>query len=318
MRIILSAVAVSAMLLLAGCSGATTTPSPPAAGTCLDSQSGQDADWTSTVDCTEPHLYDVVGSAVWPGIDDAIAEGDAGDLFDTISSGKASTEYLTWAYSECSGLFRTAIGADAFNFGGKDAAALDLYPGGNYFVDYSLGSRDAFVAGQHDTLCSAAWVDATNTQQVPVAFDKGVTLADFFTPAFPASTRACYTYGASSTDNADCPKPHKGEFLAFFDGVAAVGADWVSSVDPSTGLAPDYTAPDAFCNAIVSTLYPAIAQSDTWYAFTDIDPSSDAWSKYDGTVDPTSEYSMFCAIVPYTGTLLAGDVIDGSATVVAE
>ena len=78
-----------------------TAPDVPAVGTCLEDMNGYDSDRRSIVDCTELHLYDVVGSAEWPGMADAIEEaGSAERVFGLIIAHRAGplvNAYDAWA-----------------------------------------------------------------------------------------------------------------------------------------------------------------------------------------------------------------------------
>ncbi len=317
----LLAVAAAALLTLTACSGLNPTPSGTVAGTCLADYNGPDADRTSIVDCSQEHTFDVYASATWPGMDAAIADSDAEAVFDALTSDAASVVsdvYWAWAHAECSDRFIEHVGLDSVTIEGKSAQELGLLPGGRWDLDYSLDAREAFVGGDHSTICSLVWYDEAG-DPATVKHEPGVSAATMLSN-FTTELQGCFTRDPDADprySNTNCAEPHNGQYLMYLDALAALGADFVSSMDPETTIFADYEPLDSYCTTVIETVYPGVLDSPSWTVWSDQTGRFAGWQDYNGTVDADQIYPVYCAILAPVGEL-RGDVISGNATVSLE
>jgi hypothetical protein len=328
---------LTAALLLSGCTATAPTPGPdndpvptPEAlalepGACLADYNGVDSDRTSLVACTAEHAFDVFEIATWPEMDAELAATDAGDLYDEIMAEEAtprSNEYWAWADEHCYGEFLSYIGLSSAVIEGKTAEELAITPGGRWNLDYSLASRDAFVEGDTSTVCSLTWFDETGAD-ITVAHADGVTAADLL-GTFTPELQTCYTRNPEVTDNLryvdkDCTTPHNGQYLLYLDGLAALGAEYMATMDPTTTLFADYGPLDGYCATAIEEVFPGLLDDDTWQPWADQVAGWLGWENYDGTIDPTLLYPVYCGVLTTTdGTTVVGDAISGDIIVSLE
>ncbi len=248
-----------------------------AVGVCLADANGYDSDRRSVVECTEPHLYDVVGSAEWPGMDDAIAEsGGARETFDLIVDhrpGPVVAAYDEWADEFCSTALRDVVG---WSTGMTDR--LWVMPSVAYQVDRSLASRSDFVAGDHLTLCSAAWWE-------PLAYDSEITVESMLEAEFPLETRDCWV---------EFERVLRVRLLARrtsisglgFDGLAAFGIDFIRN--PDEMAEEDWGRVSDKCWELATFLLPAF-DGETMYTWASAE--GEVWEELaTGTPDADQRY----------------------------
>ncbi|MEQ1736320.1 MAG: hypothetical protein ABL886_07955, partial [Rhodoglobus sp.] len=288
-------------------------------GTCLADYSGDDSDRTSVVDCTQPHSFAVLGEIMWPDMQKEIAAADAQSVFDAIqndSLGPLGRVYWAWVYEECRVLMRTAIGLEGVTISGVSAADLELIPGGNWSLDMSLASADAFASGELSTLCAVRWTDLVGENAMP-AMPAGVTVVDMLTKAAP-EVRACFTRDPDADPsyvNVECSKSHNGQYLIFLNALPALGADFVATADPETTIFAEYAPLDDFCTEALDTLFPGVLSSDDWGVWSDQQSGVGSWEGYDGTVLNDGYYPVYCGILAHDGRTFTGDVISGDVNV---
>lgn len=317
--------AAVALLALTACTGPGAPGSDDASatfavGTCLADFVGIDSDRTTVVDCTEDHYFDVVGVETWPEMDAEIAASDAETVYDAITGDEASElgdAYWDWAYDTAIVFYLEAIGLAGVTIDGATAEELSLSPGARFGLDYSLATRDAFVAGDHTTLFSSTWWSPEDTQ-IQVALPEGVTVADTVSGALPADLQGCFTRDPNATGekytNVACTESHNGQYLAYVNGRVGLGAEFMATVDPSNTIFPDYGPVDDYCTILLDTIYPGLLDSASWGVWSDQAPGGD-WEGYDGTIDPEGYYPIYCAILGTSGTTFTGDVISGDVNV---
>lgn len=308
-KVVATVLAPLVVLALAACTGPSPAPAAGTApGTCLSAYNGTDADRTSAVACTEEHLFDVFGTAVWPGMADALAAGDAGDLHDQLvdaGSTPLSEAYWDWALPNCTSMMREAIGLTG-EIDGVSLDDLDAVPPGPWLRDASLPAREAFIAGDHTTLCSVTWTDQDDRDRA-VAYPEGVTVLDMLGSGFPSDQRSCFTRVDNDYTPTACDEPHSGQYLLVFDGLPSLGAEWLATKEVGVGF-PDYSALDDYCTVALDRILPGILDPADRIVWSD-DWGTAGWEDYDGSIDPTREYPMYCAILaPDSGTL-TGDAI---------
>ncbi len=321
--------ALLALLSLAACSAPSPTPdgapAPDASavadpsvvpGACLESYLARDADRTTLVDCTDEHIFDVFGTAVWPDMEDALAEVDPGELLDQIAdpySTPLSTAYWDWAHPTCNSVMREAIGLTG-TIDGLSMDELNMVPAGLWARDASLPAPDAFAAGDHTTLCSITWHDV-NIEARTVAYPAGMTGLDLLAATFPVDQRTCFTQTDNGHITTACDEPHNGQYLLVFDGLPGLGADYLASYDPTAGFA-DYVLLDEYCTTALDTVFPGVLDSTDWIVWSD-SWGTEGWEDYDGTIDPDKSYPLYCG-VHATGEdedgLMTGEVLSGTVT----
>ena len=316
LKIVAPVFASLAVLALAACSPSVPAPDPGTVpGTCLADYNGPDADRTSVVECTEEHVFDVLGTAVWPGMEDALKQTDPGELHDQLvdaGSTELSEQYWDWALPNCNAIMRGAIGLTGA-IDGVSVDDLDAFVAGPWERDASLPSREAFIAGDHTTVCSFTWVDL-DQQARTVAYPTGVTGLDLLAATFPSDQRTCFTRDPQANPSyrvTPCDEPHSGQYLLVIDGLPSLGADWLATKEVGVGF-PDYTTLDDYCTIALDTVFPGLLDSPDWIVWSD-DWGTAGWEDYDGTIDETRAYPMYCAVIaPDSGTI-TGDVLSGTA-----
>ena len=317
------AAAAAAVLVLTGCSGAAPSPQIPV-GTCLEEYNGADSDRDTIVECTEPHQFDVIGSETWPEMAERIAATDAATVFDAITgetSDDAAVEiadaYWAWAATRYAPLTIEATGLTSVTVGGVTAVDMELVPGARWGWDASLATRDAFIAGDHATLYSMTWFNAAG-DQIAASHPADVTIADIMSGTFTPELQGCFTRDPDAEEkyvNTECAVSHNGQYLFYADGLAALGADYMATVDPQSTVFADYGPLDAFCTELIDTALPGLLDSDDWGVWSDQVNRIAGWEEYDGTIDPSLTYPVYCAILTTGGKTIAGDVLAGDVKV---
>jgi hypothetical protein len=313
-RALIGLVLVAAGLSLAGC---TPEPIEPVE---LDALSCVDASWNggpardAVVACTSPHLFDVVTSLGAWHVDPADDRDDGlpvGDLYERLvradDGDELVTDYTAWAQPACENALRTLLGLDAISVG--DATAEQLAPrvDGRYTVITSLSTRSAYARGDRTTLCSVGWL-GENGGLVSRSHQPGADLRALAGPGLSLSERECILFAGGTTRPVDCTQPHSGQVIVDVDALAALGRDWVASVDPSTGLPISFLAADDAGEAVLTGLVPQASFGDGRGARAAIRPT-DAWVGFDGTVIPGARYPLSCAVaVVGQASLMEGDV----------
>jgi hypothetical protein len=322
------AVAVAEMMVLSGCSLLTPLPGFPQSGpgaaelevgSCLDGMSGADSDRRSVVDCDQPHLFEVTAVTEWPGMADAIEEaGGAAEAWDALHVIVGSTgepthpEYFDWAETACETATQQVLRIDDVELDGKSAADIWLRLGAGYGVDLSLDTREGFVAGDHRTVCSAAWYDARGNP-LSVTLGDGITLSDAAGPDFPLDQRECWDDEFYLTT---CKVPHAAQVLVGFDGVATLGAELVAKLGNGDGTDSDWEVADTVCDQLLDQTLPSSADFGPDLGYLSEIGISPGWEAFEGTLDPDQNYPFACVALGDEGTMFEGDVFDGTAAVV--
>lgn len=313
--------------LLSGCGVVGLLGDPPdlrapagtlEVGACLEGMVGNDSDRDSVVSCDAPHRFEVTAIAEWPGMDDFIsANGDkAFSLLHPsgVPKNQDVRDYGDWAFAECQQSVMEAAGIAQVEVDGHTAADLWLRLGGGYGVDTSLASRTAFQAGDHRTVCSAAWFNSYGAPS-PVQFPAGVRFADVNTTSLPITQRECW---GLDYEVVPCDTDHAAQVIVDFDGLEAFGPEVVTRAAEGEPTEADWKLEDEFCDALTDAAMamPEFMSGLSYYA----DLQSDyGWGAWDGTVDEDSSYRYACLMTaPKVGDSLSGDVFAGTAQIVAD
>ena len=299
--------------MLGGCSllpQPEPKPVPPAAGTCLADRVDGTIDRTSVVPCTEQHLFDVIGTVTWDGMDAAIADSDAEGAYNAITNGRVA-EFDSAMFDARDELTQQLLGIDGVSTNGVDAASMDLMVMGP-LTEFSLADRDTFVAGDHTTVCVVRWTDFSDVERT-VAYPDGIGVADYADPAFPTDLHVCAVIDGTANTFLDCADPHESQQLLAFRGIDAVGAEWIATVNPADLSVTDYSVPDAVCADLVAQAFPGL--TGPWVVWSNIFGGSSGWDGFDGTVDPDAGYYFSCDLhAADDTTYLVGDAFSGTST----
>lgn len=313
-RRLIATVATAALLtLLSGC--ALPLPIPkgpvkisvpdgplvaPAVGDCLDDLNGVDADWRAGVPCTEPHLYDIVAIAEWPGMTKALEGRSAANVFADINAFASDTfvqSYWAWAHEFCAGATREALG-----WGRLDPRfdALHVLPVGSWAFDMSLATRVDFTAGEHRTLCSIGWYQ-------PRAGRAGMTIADDFVADSTDATEECWITGSATMTPVDCAEEHTDQSVLWFDARAAFGDAYLAPFDELDDADWDLAA--SMCSDLVTSVLPDVTDSlGVWATIR----YPDLWDELaEAGPEPQTWYLMDCVLGSFDGARFTGDLFDG-------
>ncbi|MCS0499265.1 septum formation family protein [Protaetiibacter mangrovi] len=322
-RLVAALAGVSLLAVLSGCAMPLPLPIPrgpgaagtadggpaapagaPVVGDCLDGMNGVDSDWGSHVECTRPHLYDVVAIDEWPGMDAAIDGATPARVFSAINGGSDDTfvsEYWGWAHEFCAAAVRDALG-----WGGLHPRYDDLHvmPAGEWGFDMSLAARSDFDAGEHRTLCSLGWFDEH-------ARTTGATLPEDFVADAGAGTEECWVTDSTTADPVDCTEPHTDQTILWFDARSAFGDSFLAPETEFTDT--QWQLVNATCADLVAPLLPTVPEGLTvwgwarypeiWEDLADAPPVPDTW------------YTMDCLVGSYDGSEFVGDLLDGTRPV---
>ena len=102
--------------------------------------------------------------------------------------------------------------------------------------------------------------------------------------------------GADGLDGADLQLARLGQApgdVADAVGLAALGADYMATVDPQSTVFADYGPLDAFCTELIDTALPGLLDSDDWGVWSDQVNRIAGWEEYDGTIDPSLTYPVY-------------------------
>jgi hypothetical protein len=324
MRTIRLALLLAALPLLAGCALLPLLPGfphPSAAGdlkpgVCLEGMVGNDSDRDSIVPCDASHRFEVAAIIEWPGMN-AFIDDNGEFSYSRLhpaspSSDDGVNEYLDWAFAACQeSVMEVAAIADV-EVDGHTAADLWLRLGGGYGVDVSLASRTAFQAGDHRTVCSAAWYNDYGAPTT-VEFPPGVRFADVNTTSLPIEQRECWD---DDYELIGCDQEHVAQVVVDFDGLEAFGPELITRVAEGNSTESDWDLAAQLCDELTdeSMARPEFMYGLSYYA----DSQSDyGWGSWDGEVDPELTYRFACLIAaPEIGDKLIGDVFAGTAEIV--
>ncbi len=316
MRRVMAALgAVTVTVALGGCGilswlpGPIVTAPPIAVGVCLDGMNGADSDRTSVVACEEPHLFEITAIDQWPGMADALADAgdDRGAVWDDIHLADANAsgaEYGDWASRDCNEAAQRVVGISDVEVDGHTAGDLWLRVGGTYGIDFSLGSREEFAAGDVSTICSVAWYDDAGHPRMTSA----PPFARLMAPGIDPELRECVTGDDRSIP---CDQPHAAQLLLSFDGLVAFGPELIARVAGSGGADEDRAVADAFCEQLLLKTLPSTAGLGGLRVVAEVESRSPGWGAFEGTVDPGGGYFFSCFAAGETGETVTGDVFDG-------
>jgi len=300
---------LSGCALLAHLPGATTEPEEPVGplgiGSCLDGMIGADSDRDAVVSCEVPHLFEVTAVEEWPGMEDLLADASGADAawYDVPDD----EGYIDWSSKACMQAAQRMIGIADVAVGDLEAGDMWLRVMGPYNVDMSLASRQAFVDGDHRTVCSLAWYFDNQTPQ-----RSDGSFADLMKPGVDSDRRECWD---SDTYVVPCARPHAIQAMLGFDGLIAFGDDLVKRVADGDASDDDWTTVDDFCEEVLYQALPATSNPDNLYYYGET-AFGTGWDEYEDTIDPDLPYPFACLLLPEEdGQLLTGDVFDGDAAV---
>lgn len=301
-RILALAGAEALVASLAACAPEAAEPVELTAGSCVaDSWNG--GPFRSTVvDCSSPHLFDVVASlGEWSGIPAALqeTEADARALYERLvradPADEVATAFHDWADAGCATAFDALLGFDRVAVDGLDGSTLGLRVHASWQLVTALSTGEQFARGDRTTVCAVAWPDSDGSL-AEVAHPAGTTVAALAGPGLPLASRECFDLASDGgRSTVPCTQPHRGQVIVDVDARAALGEGWVADVDPSTGRSRDYGAADEACAAVLDQLLPDGALGDGRQSWADLRPV-EGWVGFDGTVGD-ARYPISCAVI---------------------
>jgi len=219
----------------------------PKAGQCISKEikdlDDLAPDFTTVVDCTEPHVYEVVDVIDVPkrfleGKTKAERRANRTELATVAGESVLKAKFERFAWDGCRPATLEAVGLSKLQIAGKPASEsgayllmggalnwLNLTPGGNW------------IDGDTKLVCSIRFTEHIITTQAvgpkPVrAASKEPAYTDFLTADFPVGRRQCMTYDDKGRRSLlACDKPHYGEMFFSFDAQMAFGEKFVKSID---------------------------------------------------------------------------------------
>ena len=277
------------------------------AESCLDDLRGRIASSADLVTCSTSHTADVIALVEWPGMEELIAGETAKVIWDELSGNYAqlglSVDYDDWTADACGDALRELIGWDGLSIGGRDAAELDLRPGGSYEVVAAVAESGAFLDGDHRVRCLASWFE-------PIEYSRGMTIADLVTAGFPTIGRDCYLADDEGyLEPTYCNLRHTDQTIVTFDTLTALGAQFVTNDELDTASQLDA---DRFCEDAVGTVLGTWDEADRFVWAGSM--WSNDWAALVDEPDPAGSYPYGCLLSTFVGEFARDDVFESQET----
>lgn len=242
---------LAAALLLGGCGssdaddagaseatsdGPSASPSeetgPQAATDRCYAEAGSDGpDYSTAVDCSEPHVGEVFGVLDVPA--DLPEERS---LY--VEDREAAARWADWGDDACAIALTSATGGDERNeVMGLPEGTVNV-PDWEGTFSYSLVTEEEWDAGAHQTVCTAR-----QNEDEPLA---GEFVAGAVTEDRDPALAICAGYQDGASAFVDCDEPHYSE-LAFRYDAQALGEDFLADLDPADPTGAQYEEMDALC-----------------------------------------------------------------------
>ena len=304
-------VVVAVCLLAVGCTK-TGTPTPselksatPKVGQCIGKEikdlDDLAPDFNDVVDCTKPHVYEVVDVIDVPkkfrkGSTKAERQANRTELATVESTSALKAKFEQFASDRCGpGTFKAA-GMSKLSIAGKSASEsdADLVMGGalNWL---NISPTANWIDGDAKLVCSIRFtkhiITTNDVDPLPVeSKTERPVYKDFLTKDFPLDRRQCVTYdGKGERSYIPCDEEHFGEMFFSFDARKAFGKAFVKSVDLTDPHDPNWAKINTSCTDAL----PLLLGKDIDSQLTAIaEPGPGGW---DGTGD---YFGTNCLVVP--------------------
>jgi len=314
-RILALLALTGAASVLAGCSLLPFGGGSSFALTCYPAGTAYDGPQSGAVECTEPHDLEQFAETSAAEIQTAL---DA-DGADAVWGAYGDPDSVLWegfwdhTADACTQAAAAVFGFGDVEIGGVAAADMRLLPAGTFSIGSGLADQEGYEGGDTAARCYLDWFGFTDTGDVEFAYDDGTGPADFASGDFAGSDmRECFVrYEAGADyDYVPCSEDHNGQYLFYFDGQSALGAEWIRGFSEGA-VRDDYTELDAFCTALIEKVYPGLLDTPGWSVWGDKTDffAPDGWDTYafDGDVDPDAVFMHYCGMLADDST--TGDLV---------
>jgi hypothetical protein len=328
----LPALAFVACLILAGCRSGTVADDKPAAsaavhaGDCIAKEipdlDDKAPDYGSTVDCTEPHIYEVSGLLSVParflrGSTRKQRLANRRLLGSVAGHSSLAEDFRDYTHRECGPPALVRAGMDGITIGGKsmrDVGAELVMGGATTWINLSPPAQ--WVAGGEKVICSVRFTkhftDEGEVAPSPITARFGhPAFYDFLTDDFPAARRQCITYDSQQRYALNpCTQQHYAEIFFSYDAAAAFGEEFVKGIDIEN---PSDAQWEKLGDPCADALSMVLGK--------DVDPGVTGGADFGvrGWFQKSDVYTTYCLAVPYKADdldLPAGSLI-GKADKVA-
>lgn len=332
----LRALAVVVCLVAAGCGGPEPATGPvtptekkavaPAtfrAGDCFAKEvpDGDDVapDFTSAVDCTKPHVYEVSDVFAVP---ERYLRGDSRKqklanrkvLGSTTKGSQLADEFQSYAASECESSILKRAGINRIKVAGKPLKEVNaglVMSGGSTWIN--LAPVPNWTDGEQEFICTVRYTEhqtgGGDLAPRPVkAKSDHPAFHDFLTKDFPADRRLCVTYDSQERYSLEpCGDgQHYGEIFFGYDAAAAFGEKFVEGVDSEEPSEAEWTKLGDPCFEAL----PALLGNNFDEDLSGVADLADA-----GWYEEASVYATYCIAVPYESEdfdLPAGSLVENA------
>ncbi len=257
-------------LVLTGCGGGGSNPKTSAsdvqAGTCIakevDDEDDTAPDLSSVVDCSEPHIYEVLDVVDLP--DDALAGktdkeklANRKDLATLENENEEQSDqnaaYFEFALPRCEQALRKHTGYDDITVEGKSAEEIALLPvlGAEVYTPWlNLMPKTQWLEGKRQFICSVRYVEDSEEEEPPTepvsSPDGKMLIASASSPSFPIELRGCSNVDSKKDDavtSVGCEESHTSEGLFIFDGDVVFGEKMMAPITKAKNPTDEQMAP---------------------------------------------------------------------------
>lgn len=269
MKKISAAIVLTLVVVLTGCAGddepKVTTDADVEDVTCVDEEIDDHGDTvpdlSTVVDCSKPHVYEVVGAFDLPkdalkGTSKKERIANRNDLAGV--EGDETPEYaayIEFAQDKCETRAREVLGFDDVTIQGVDAERARVLPSidGIHAPWFSVTPEDRWLAGERQVICSARLTGpgSENSEEDPAtkavaAKDGKPLVSGVRSSSFPIGYRRCLT-GGKNLELGPCDKPHYSELLFIFNASNVFDDKMLKKVDPKKVTDAQYKIFDKAC-----------------------------------------------------------------------
>lgn len=319
---------MSALALISTACGSSTpaaeasAAAPVHAGECFAKEVADLDDvgpnFDSKVACTSPHIYEVADVIAVPsrflrGTNDKarLANRAALGSFDQEST-SAADELHAFAAESCGPVALREAGISHTRVAGKSLAEVGAQLSfGGAQMWFNLSSRKAWLAGQHQVVCSVRYMkytrSAADAEPAPIrSASRHPAFYDFLTSDFPEARRQCVMFDTQLRYSLNpCTAQHYGEMFFSYDAKRAFGERFVSGLDPD-----DLTerASEKLSDPCFNALSSLIGDNYSAKLSGSFDLGEGGW--YTGETD---FYTVNCMVTPYDSDhydMPGGSIVD--------
>jgi hypothetical protein len=236
------------------------------AGTCIakevDDENDTAPDLNSVVDCSEPHVYEILDVVDLPdealsGKTDKEKLANRKDLAtleldETEAQSDQNAAFFAFAYPVCDKALRKHAGYDDITVKGKSAEDVALIPalGAEVYSPWlNLMPKDLWLEGNRQFMCSVRYVEDSEAEEPPVkpvsSPNDKMLISSASSPSFPVELRDCSDVDRKddAVSDVDCDERHTTEGLFSFDGDVVFGEKAMAPIFKSGNPTDEQMAP---------------------------------------------------------------------------